>query len=95
MTDRLTVKEGFDFTDPDLYASRMPLTEFAELRRTAPAFWNPQTRDESGYDDGGFWMITRHQDVKAISCAREGWSSERNTAIVKFDGTSVGPDERE
>ncbi len=93
--DPVTVPAGFDFTDPDLYAARVPLAEFAELRRTAPVFWNPQTREESGYDDGGFWVVSRHEDVKAISTARDGWSSEENTAIVKFDGATVGPDERE
>ena len=88
------VPEGFDFTNPDLYAERVPLAEFCELRRNDPIFWNPQTREESGYDDGGFWVISRHEDVKAISAAREGWSSEENTAIVKFDGATVGPEER-
>ena len=88
------VPEGFDFTDPDLYASRVPFPEFAELRKTAPVFWNPQTREESGFDDGGFWVVSRHEDVKAISCAKSGWSAEENTAIVKF-GADVGPDERE
>ena len=49
MTDTLastnTVPAGFDFTDPDLYASRVPLEEFAELRQNAPIFWNAQTRE--------------------------------------------------
>jgi len=27
---------GFDFTDPDIYARRLPVPELAELRRTAP-----------------------------------------------------------
>ena len=88
------VPEGFDFTDPDLYHSRIPLAEFAELRMNAPICWNPQTREASSFDDGGFWLATRHEDVKAISIAREGWSSEENTAIVSFDGATVGPDER-
>ena len=99
MTDTVastnTVPAGFDFTDPDLYASRVPLEEFAELRQNAPIFWNAQTREESGFDDGGFWMVSRHADVKAISCAKSGWSSEENTAIERFDGATVGPDERE
>ena len=30
------IPPGFDFTDPDLYAERLPMREFAELRRTAP-----------------------------------------------------------
>ncbi|MCU1354995.1 MAG: steroid C27-monooxygenase [Acidimicrobiales bacterium] len=88
------VQPGTDFTDPDTLVSGVPLPEFAYLRENAPMFWNPQTRANSSYDDGGFWLATRHADVKAISCAREGWSSAENTAIVKFDGATVGPDER-
>ena len=34
--------EGIDFTDPDIYAERMPFEEFAELRKTAPVWWNPR-----------------------------------------------------
>lgn len=89
------VPPGFDFTDPDLYESRVPLAEFAELRKNAPIFWNPQTRAESGFDDGGLWIVSRHDDVKAISCAKTGWSSEENTAIVKYDGATVDADARE
>lgn len=81
-----------DYTHPDVHADGVALGEFAELRRTAPIFWNPQGPDSS-FTDGGLWVVTRHEDVKAISSAREGWSSAENTAIVRFD-PSVGPDER-
>jgi cholest-4-en-3-one 26-monooxygenase len=91
---RCPVAHGTDFTDPDLIQERVPLPEFAYLRQNQPICWNPQTRENSSYDDGGFWLATRHEDVKAISSAREGWSSEENTAIVKFEGT-IGPDERD
>ena len=33
---------GFDFTDPDIHAERLPVEELAELRRTAPIWWNEQ-----------------------------------------------------
>ena len=69
----IPVEPGFDFTDPDLIVDRIPLEELAALRQSAPIFWNPQTRENSSFDDGGFWMVTRHADVKAISAAREGW----------------------
>ncbi len=88
------VEAGTDFTDPDLIAGGVPLPEFAWLRKNAPMFWNPQTRESSSFDDGGLWIATRHADVRAISGAREGWSSEENTVIVSFD-PSVGPDERD
>lgn len=93
--DRCPVAHDRDFTDPDLIQGGVPLPEFAWLRENRPLYWNPQTQENSSYTDGGFWLATRHEDVKAISCARDGWSSEDNTAIVKFEGATVGPDERE
>ena len=90
----VAVEPGFDFTDPDLIADRIPLEELASLRQNAPIFWNPQTVENSSFDDGGFWVVSRHEDVRAISADRDGWSSEENTAIVKFNGEMVGPDER-
>jgi cholest-4-en-3-one 26-monooxygenase len=89
------VPEGYDLTNPDIYSVGVPLAEFAWLRRSAPVFWNAQTVESSSFEDGGLWVLSRHADVKAVSCARDGWSSEENTAIVKFDGATVGYQERE
>lgn len=89
------VPEGYDLTNPDIYAAGVPLEEYAWLRLNAPVFWNAQTVEESSYDDGGLWVLSRHEDVKTVSCARTGWSSEENTAIVRFDGKTVGYQERE
>ena len=33
---------GFDFTNPDILEKGIPVTEFAELRKTAPVWWNEQ-----------------------------------------------------
>ncbi|SEP35425.1 cytochrome P450 [Amycolatopsis saalfeldensis] len=76
---------GFDFTDPDLYASRLPLAEFAELRRTAPVWWNPQPMNTAGFGDDGYWVVSRHQDVKEVSRDSELYSSWEKTAIIRFD----------
>jgi len=89
------IPQGFDLTNPDIFARAVPLDEFAWLRQNAPVFWNAQTQEDSSFDDGGLWVLSRHADVKAVSCARSGWSSEENTAIVKFDGNTVGYQERE
>lgn len=89
------VPEGYDLTNPDIYAAGVPLEDYAWLRLNAPVFWNAQTVEESSYDDGGLWVLSRHEDVKTVSCARTGWSSEENTAIVRFDGKTVGYQERE
>jgi cholest-4-en-3-one 26-monooxygenase len=77
------IAPGFDLTDPDLYAARVPQEELAELRRAAPIWWNSQPSD-LGYNDEGFWAVTRHADVVAISRDSETFSSEENTAIIRF-----------
>jgi cholest-4-en-3-one 26-monooxygenase len=77
------VAPGLDLTDPDLYAVRVPQEELAELRRAAPVWWNGQPSD-MGFDDDGFWAVTRHRDVVAVSRDSETWSSEANGAIVRF-----------
>ena len=61
---------GFDFTDPDIHAERLPVEELAELRRTAPIWWNEQPVGAGGFDDGGFWVVSKHKDVKEISRAQ-------------------------
>jgi cholest-4-en-3-one 26-monooxygenase len=77
------IAPGFDLTDPDLYADRVPQEELAELRRAAPVWWNPQPSD-MGFNDDGFWAVTKHRDVVAISRDSETFSSYENTAIVRF-----------
>jgi cholest-4-en-3-one 26-monooxygenase len=80
---------GFDFTDPDLYAARVPQDEFAELRRTAPVWWNPQRPGTGGFDDDGFWAVTRHADIVAISRDSDTYSTWENTAIIRHaDGAT-------
>src|ERR1700676_897973 len=82
------VPPGFDLTDPDILADRLPLDEFAYLRAQNPVFWNVQDPATSGHDDGGFWALTRHADVKAVSTARTGWSVEERSSFVRLLDTS-------
>jgi cholest-4-en-3-one 26-monooxygenase len=78
---------GFDFTDPDVLLRGIPVTEFAELRRTAPVWWNEQ--GESIFNDGGYWVISRYEDVKAISRNGELWSTNRKGAVMRLpDGVT-------
>ncbi len=74
------IPAGFDFTDPDLYAHRVPNEELAELRRAAPIWWNPQP--DAGFDDGGFWVVSKHADVVEISRNSDLFGSWENTAII-------------
>jgi cholest-4-en-3-one 26-monooxygenase len=80
----VSLPEGFDFTNPDLIAERLPIAEYAELRRTAPVWWNAVRPGEGGFTDGGFWVVSRHEDVKAVSRDSETFSSAENTAIIRF-----------
>ncbi|NUP40953.1 MAG: cytochrome P450 [Streptomyces sp.] len=77
--------EGFDFTDPDLYQQRLPFPEFAQLRQTAKVWWIPQPHGVAGFDDDGYWAVTRHADVKEVSTKPEIFSSHLNTAIIRFN----------
>jgi cholest-4-en-3-one 26-monooxygenase len=78
------IPAGFDFTDPDLYVERVPLAELAELRRTAPVWWNATAHRAAGFDDDGYWVVTRHADIVAISRNSEVFSTFENTALVRF-----------
>jgi cholest-4-en-3-one 26-monooxygenase len=84
--------QWYDFTDPDVLLRGIPVSEFAELRTTAPVWWNEQ--QESIFDDGGYWVISRHDDIKSISRDGEQWSTNRKGAVMRLpDGTT--PDQLE
>jgi cholest-4-en-3-one 26-monooxygenase len=74
----------FDFTDPDLCQDRLPVEELAELRRTAPVWWNDQPIGKGGFNDGGFWVVTKHKDVKEVSLRCDAFSSWQNTALPRY-----------
>jgi cholest-4-en-3-one 26-monooxygenase len=78
-----SIPPGFDFTDPDLCLERVPAAELAELRRVAPVWWNAQPRGASGFDDEGYWVVTRHADVLDVSRRSDIYSSEQNTAMIR------------
>jgi cholest-4-en-3-one 26-monooxygenase len=77
--------DGFDFTDPDLLHHRVPLPEFAALRRAEPVCWIPQPAGLAGFRDEGYWAVTRHADVKYVSTHPEIFSSSLNTAVIRFN----------
>jgi len=80
-----TLPPGFDFTDPDLNRERLPVEELAELRRCAPIWWNEQTAGGAGpFGDGGYWVVTKHRDVKEISKRSDVFSSLEKTALPRY-----------
>ena len=80
--------QGWDFTDPDVLVEGIPVDEFAQLRKTAPVWWNEQT--DTIFDDGGYWVITRHADTKDISRNSGQWSTNRKGAVMRLpDGVTA------
>ena len=81
---------GFDFTDPDIYAQRLPVQELAELRRTAPIWWNEQPLDVGGFGDGGYWVVSKHRDVREVSLRSDVFSSAKKSIVPRYKVTGGG-----
>lgn len=79
-----TIPQGFDFTDPEIYAHRVPHEEFAELRRTSPVHWVDQVPEAHAGMPGGYWVVTKHADVLDMSKDSHNWSTHENGAIIRF-----------
>ncbi len=37
------------------------------MRHNAPIWWCDQPVGKGGFNDGGFWVVTKHKDVKEVS----------------------------
>lgn len=80
------MRDGFDFTSPDLLVEGLPIAEFAELRRTAPIWWNAQSPGTGGgFHDGGYWVISKHRHIREISRDDETFSATTNGVIMRFE----------
>jgi cholest-4-en-3-one 26-monooxygenase len=82
------IPEGFDFTDPDVNLRGVPHAEFALARHSSPVRWVEQDDDmTSGFAEEagtGYFAVTRHEDVTAISKDSKNWSTAENGAIIRF-----------
>ena len=75
---------GFDFTDPDIYAHRVPMQEFAEVRKTVPIWWNEQPLDQGGFGDGGYWVVSKHRDIREVSLRSDVFSSAEKSIVPRY-----------
>ena len=82
----VAVPTGFDPTDPDLSAERLPHEELLALRRTAPVSWVAQDEAaRAGFPDHeGYWAVSRHPDVAAVSKNQVDFSTRENGVIIRF-----------
>ncbi len=76
--------QGFDFTNPDLYAARLPTEELRQLRQAAPVWWNEQPPGVGGFTDGGYWVVSRHRDVREVSRRSDVFSSAENCIVPRY-----------
>jgi cholest-4-en-3-one 26-monooxygenase len=60
----------------DTWARGVPHDQFAVLRREAPVYWHEHPNAQ------GFWAITKHADVKAISHDVSTFSTEVGSAFI-------------
>jgi cholest-4-en-3-one 26-monooxygenase len=79
---------GFDPTDPDVNWSAVPHDRFRDLRRTAPVAWieqRPGSYDGFAPESGsGYWAVTTHAEVAAVSKDSKRFSNAENGAIIRF-----------
>jgi cholest-4-en-3-one 26-monooxygenase len=80
----------FDFTDPDIYAERLPVEELGELRRAAPVWWNAQPTGAEAFGDEGYWLVTRHKDVREVSLRDDVFSSAANCVVPRYPDAESG-----
>lgn len=76
--DQLDLAE-VDLTDPIWFEQGPPHELFARMRREAPVRWNPLP------DGGGFWSLTRHEDISAVSRDPETFSSYKAGIFLNPD----------
>lgn len=90
MTASDVLPEGFDFTDPDVNQQAIPHEHFRAARQHAPIVWIEQEAEHrSGFTEEsgtGYYAVTRHADVSAISKDSKNWSTYENGAIIRFPG---------
>ncbi|MDN2495832.1 cytochrome P450 [Nocardia nova] len=91
---RPDIPRDFDVTDPDMWARRVPVEELAELRRAAPIWWNAKSPGSDGFPDDGFWVVTKHADVKEVSRRSDVFSNAENTALPRY-GVELTPERME
>jgi cytochrome P450 len=77
--------DSVDLADPSVWDDGPPYHLFARMQHEAPVHFSPQ---HNLPDEGGFWSITRYDDVRAVSRDHRTFSSERR-GIFHMDDVGV------
>ncbi|QVI28983.1 cytochrome P450 [Mycolicibacterium neoaurum] len=73
--------KGFDPLDASLNLERLPVEELAEIRRAEPVHWVDVPEGTGGFGDKGYWIVTKHADVKEVSKRNDIFGSSPDGAI--------------
>ncbi|MGE2714625.1 cytochrome P450 [Mycolicibacterium litorale] len=75
------IAPDFDFLDATLNLERLPVEELAELRKSEPIHWVDVPGGTGGFGDKGYWLVTKHADVKEVSKRNDVFGSSPDGAI--------------
>ncbi|CDO07463.1 cytochrome P450 [Mycolicibacterium cosmeticum] len=75
------ISPDFDFLDASLNLERLPVEELAELRKSEPVHWVDVPGGTGGFGDKGYWLVTKHADVKEVSKRNDIYGSSPDGAI--------------
>jgi cholest-4-en-3-one 26-monooxygenase len=75
------IPADFDFLDATLNLERLPVEELAELRASEPVHWVDVPGGTGGFGDKGYWIVTKHADVKEVSKRSDVFGSSPDGAI--------------
>jgi cytochrome P450 len=65
--------------DPDTFVGATPYALFARLRDEEPVAWTPEPEPHSG-----FWSVTRHADITAVSRDWQTYTSSRGVSLEEL-----------
>ena len=68
---------GADISSPDTFTHGVPHDTFRRMRAEAPVAWHPDS-----VHGGGFWAVTRYDDVWGVSLDQKTYSSARGSALL-------------
>lgn len=68
--------EDIDIYNPDNYVAGVPSEQFRLLRDEAPVFWHAHP------DGGGYWVVSRYEDVRKVSRDHATFSAQRGFVVV-------------
>lgn len=81
VTTRTPAPGTVDLGDPDTFADHDLDAYWRTLRDTAPVHWNPPAGGR-----GGFWVLSRHDDIMATYRDDVNFTSERGNVLVTLLG---------